>query len=103
MKESEQKPKQLFRSRTNYVIFGVCGGLGDYFGVDPIILRVLLVFLVLWAGSGVLLYLVLAFLIPRSPIETKKTTEASIDFKERAEGLLEEFKALIDKYAKTKE
>ncbi len=38
-------PKRLYRSKTNRVIGGVCGGLGEYFGIDPIIFRVLFLFL----------------------------------------------------------
>ena len=37
--------KRLYRSRTNRIICGVCGGVGEYFGVDPTIIRLLLILL----------------------------------------------------------
>ncbi len=48
----------LRRSRTDRVIGGVCGGLGNYFGIDPVIFRIIFVVLVFANGSGFLLYLV---------------------------------------------
>lgn len=59
--------KKLYRSRTDRVVWGVCGGLGEYFSVDPILFRIFFVILVLGNGFGILLYLVLALLIPSSP------------------------------------
>ena len=58
------EPKRLYRSDTDKMLFGVCGGLGDYFNVDSTILRLL------WAiftcmGPGVIAYLVAAVIIPR--------------------------------------
>ena len=46
----------LRRSRDDRVIAGVCGGLGRYFGIDPVILRLVFVVLLLAGGSGILLY-----------------------------------------------
>jgi phage shock protein C len=54
----------LRRSRDDRVIAGVCGGLGRYFGVDPVILRLVFVVLVLAGGTGILLYLVGWIAIP---------------------------------------
>ncbi len=56
--------KRLYRSRTNRWVAGVCGGLADYFGVDPTAVRVAFVLLALWQGLGVLVYVVLALIIP---------------------------------------
>src|SRR5450631_1599597 len=49
-------PRQLYRSRTDRKVAGVCGGLAAYLGIDPIILRILVVVLTLFGGSGLLLY-----------------------------------------------
>ena len=38
------EPKRLYKSRTNRVLCGVCGGIGEYFGIDPTIVRLLCVF-----------------------------------------------------------
>lgn len=60
-------PKRLYRSRQDRMIAGVCGGLGHYFNIDPVIVR--LVFLVLlFSGPGILAYLVLAVVVPERPL-----------------------------------
>jgi phage shock protein PspC (stress-responsive transcriptional regulator) len=56
--------KRLYRSRTNKIIGGVCGGLGDYFGIDPVLFRLAFVLLVLMFGTGVLAYLILWLIMP---------------------------------------
>ena len=58
------EPKRLYKSKTNRVLFGVCGGLGEYFNIDPTIFRLILVFLICWAGSGILAYIVAAIIMP---------------------------------------
>lgn len=63
MSQPEQ-PRVLRRSRDERVIGGVCGGLGRYLGVDPVLLRIAFVVLAIAAGSGVLLYVVSWILIP---------------------------------------
>ena len=55
--------KKLFRSKSNRVICGVCGGIGEYLNVDPTIIR-LLALLLGFTGSGVLVYIVAAFIMP---------------------------------------
>ena len=45
-------------------IFGVCGGLGDYFDIDPTIVRVIFLLAILGFGTGLLLYLILALVMP---------------------------------------
>jgi len=67
-------PKLLRRSRTDRVGVGVCGGLGAYFGVDPIIFRVVLAVLAVFGGAGVLLYLLLWLAIPE-----EGTSDAALD------------------------
>lgn len=57
--------KRLTRSTSDRVIAGVCGGLGEYFGVNPIIFRVLFVILALPGGApGLLPYLILWLVMP---------------------------------------
>ncbi|MGI8723220.1 MAG: PspC domain-containing protein [Geodermatophilaceae bacterium] len=60
-----QSTSRLQRSSSDRVLTGVCGGLGRQTGVDPILFRVAFVALVFAAGSGILLYLALAVLMPR--------------------------------------
>lgn len=56
--------KRLHRSRTEKMIGGVCGGLAEYFGIDPTIVRVVWVLITLMAGVGILLYLILWIVMP---------------------------------------
>jgi phage shock protein PspC (stress-responsive transcriptional regulator) len=56
--------KKLYKSNTDRKIFGVCGGLAEYLGIDSTIIRLILVFLVLFAGTGVLAYIIAALIIP---------------------------------------
>ncbi|MDR2407436.1 MAG: PspC domain-containing protein [Bacteroidales bacterium] len=56
--------KKLTRSKINRKIAGVCGGLGDYLNIDPTVIRVFFILLILFAGSGLLLYLVLILIVP---------------------------------------
>lgn len=60
--------KQLVKSNVNRKLCGVCGGLGEYFKVDPTIVRLIFVILGLWSGSGVILYIIAALLIPEEDI-----------------------------------
>ena len=57
--------KKLYRSRKNKLLCGVCGGLGEYLGIDPTVVRLLVVLLSLSSvGMGVIIYFVAAFIIP---------------------------------------
>jgi phage shock protein C len=58
------RPRLLRRSRDDRVIGGVCGGLGRYLGVDPVLLRIAMVILAIAGGGGILIYLVAWVLIP---------------------------------------
>jgi len=55
---------KLYRSETNKMIAGVCGGLGEFFKIDANIIRLIWVALLLLYGTGILLYLIAWFIIP---------------------------------------
>ncbi len=59
--------KKLYRSRTNAMLAGVCGGIGEYFRVDPTLIRLLVVILVITGGIGILPYFICALIIPLRP------------------------------------
>lgn len=59
--------KKLYRSRTERILFGVCGGLGQYFNIDPVIIRIVFIILTFFSGTGFLLYLILLVVVPREP------------------------------------
>jgi phage shock protein C len=59
--------KKLYRSRTNKKLFGVCGGLAEYFEIDATVLRLILVLAVVCAGVGLVAYLIAALVMPVKP------------------------------------
>ncbi|MDR2980575.1 MAG: PspC domain-containing protein, partial [Bacteroidales bacterium] len=60
--------KKLYRSRRNKMVAGVAGGIGKYLDVDPVIFRVLFIFLTFAGGSGAILYLILMSIMPIDPL-----------------------------------
>lgn len=59
--------KRLYKSRHDRVIAGVCGGVGEYFNIDPVLVRIIWVVLAILGGSGILAYLVGMIIIPEPP------------------------------------
>lgn len=59
--------KRLYRSSRNYVIGGVCGGLAEYLGVDPTLVRLVYVLVSIFSAAfpGILVYLIAWLVIPR--------------------------------------
>jgi phage shock protein C len=62
--------KRLYRSRKNRMLGGVCGGIAEYFDIDPVIVRLLAVALFFVGGSAVLAYIIALIIIPYEPFET---------------------------------
>lgn len=56
--------KRLTRSRMDRQIAGVCGGLAEYFGIDPTLVRIAFVLLAVMGGPGIILYIILALVMP---------------------------------------
>ena len=68
--EVEGKPtmKKLYRSEDDRLFAGVCGGFGEYFAIDPVIIRLIWIFATLaTGGSCILIYLLCWVIIPRRP------------------------------------
>lgn len=66
--------RRLYRSTTNRVIAGVCGGLGEYFDIDPVLVRLAWVAAVFLGGFGLLLYVIWIFVVPlRSAVSAGPT------------------------------
>ena len=57
------EPKRLYNSNTNKIICGLCGGIGEYFGIDPTLIRLALV-LFSFTGSSIVAYIVAAIIMP---------------------------------------
>jgi len=66
---------KLYKSTTDKVIDGVCGGIAEYFDIDSVIVRALFVLITLVGGSGILLYIVLAIIMPEQGTKSKNTNE----------------------------
>jgi phage shock protein C len=65
---------KLYRSRENRMLCGVCGGLGEYFDIDPTLVRVIFIFgaFLGFPGALVLIYLVMLVLVPQeAPVVTE--------------------------------
>lgn len=59
--------KKLYRSSNDKVLAGVCGGLGEYFAVDTVVIRLLWVVFTLMGGAGLIAYIIAAVIIPSNP------------------------------------
>ncbi|MFP3975342.1 MAG: PspC domain-containing protein [Dehalococcoidia bacterium] len=56
--------RKLYRSRNDRMIWGVCGGLGTYFGIDPTIIRIAAVVSIFFTVLGLIAYLIMAIVVP---------------------------------------
>jgi phage shock protein PspC (stress-responsive transcriptional regulator) len=66
---------RLHRSRRDRIVFGVCGGLGEYFDLDPVLIRLAFVLISLVGGAGVLAYLILAVVLPEQDVSPEPGRE----------------------------
>lgn len=81
--------KKLYRSVTDKMLGGVCGGLAEYFAIDPVLVRLIFVLAVIFGGSGILAYIILWIIIPQKPYiitpfntaETKQDSDPSSEEK----------------------
>ncbi|MGB4372625.1 MAG: PspC domain-containing protein [Halanaerobiales bacterium] len=71
--------KKLYRSRTDKVLGGVCGGIADYFQVDPTLIRLLAVILFFAEGIGFLFYIIACMIIPERGEENFIDVEAEVE------------------------
>ncbi|MCC6177494.1 MAG: PspC domain-containing protein [Chloroflexi bacterium] len=77
---SVQVPSRLYRSRSQKMIAGVCGGLGEYFDVDPVLVRLLFVVTALISGIGILAYIVFWIVVPLQGAGSSRTETFRRDF-----------------------
>jgi phage shock protein C len=59
--------KKLYRSKKNRIIGGVCGGLAEYFKIDPLIIRLIFVALTFADGVAIIIYIILMIAVPEEP------------------------------------
>lgn len=89
--------KTLHRSQTDRILAGVCGGLAEYFEVDSTIIRLLFILIVALGGSGLFIYFILWFIMPKKAgevmaINEQRVKEFADEIKAKANDLREEFK-----------
>ena len=59
-------PRKLYRSNTDRMLCGVCGGIGEYLNIDPTLIRLIWAVLAC-SGTGILVYILAAVIIPQGP------------------------------------
>ena len=64
-KTSKMNNKKLYRSMADKKLCGVCGGLGEYFDIDPTLVRLLWVIFTFMGGAGLLAYIICAIIVPQ--------------------------------------
>ena len=94
--------KKIYRSETNRILAGVAGGLGEYFQIDPTLIRLIFVLLTVFGGGGVLVYIILWVLIP-SEKNAGKDSEETIknnaeELKTKAQDFAQGFKGMSCKH-----
>lgn len=82
--------KHLYRSCNNRILGGVCGGLGQYFDIDPVLIRLIVVLLV-FTGISILFYIVAWIIVPEDPTCASGKTGAD-EIKEKAEKFASDIK-----------
>lgn len=92
--------KRLYRSRTERMVWGVCGGLANYFDMDPTIVRIIFVLLAVANGIGILIYIIMAIVVPlegsRGTTSRETVKENVVEIKETAEELGKEIRATFE-------
>lgn len=94
---------KLNRSKTDKILLGVCGGLGEYFEIDSVLVRLVFILFSLVGGGGILLYLLLAVIIPKSLASEQEadTVEKIKEFARKAGETVGDFAKEIGHGAKT--
>jgi phage shock protein C len=59
-----EAPRKLYRSQSQRILAGICGGMAEYFNIDATVMRVLFLILAVFGGSGLVLYLVMWIVVP---------------------------------------
>jgi phage shock protein C len=95
--------KRLFRSRTDRMFFGVCGGLAKFFGIDSSVMRIIVVLLAFATGVGILIYFLMAFIVPLEGSEKTAPKEVVLENVEDVKTTAQEFgKKMEDTFSNKK-
>lgn len=88
--------KRLTRSKKDRVIAGICGGMGEYFNIDPLFIRIVFVLLGIY-GAGVIIYIILWIVLPEEGDGTSAHDDSHKNIKEGANKMAQEIKEKITK------
>ena len=78
--------KRLYRSTSDRMIAGICGGLGEYFGIDSTLVRLIFVFGAIFTGSALFwAYIVMLIVVPEEPIASQAVVDVQTDEDEEVE------------------
>lgn len=66
--------KKLYRSDKQKIVAGVCGGIAEYFEIDPVLIRLIWIVLIVFGGTGVLAYLIAWIVIPHREVNREDPT-----------------------------
>jgi phage shock protein C len=93
--------KRLLRSNNNKVIAGVAGGIGEYFQIDPTIIRLLFIILAIFGGSGLLIYIIFWLIMPTTGSkqnDVQSTIRSNVDeMSDRAKSIAHDLRFNSDK------
>jgi len=79
--------KRLYRSRKNCMIAGICGGIAEYFDIDPVLVRIIAVLTIFINGIGLIAYLIGWIVIPQNP---EQNSEKEEKLREKAEKIAQD-------------
>jgi phage shock protein C len=95
---------KLHKSKNNRVLAGVCGGIAEYFNVDPTLIRLAWVLAVFFGGSGLVLYILAMIIIPEEkPVLAKKSIPMDIEAEGSREKNEEEEQMMLEEGASQNE
>jgi phage shock protein C len=63
----KKKVKKFYRSKEDKVIAGICGGIGEYFGIDSTLVRLIWIIIILAGGAGIIAYIIAWLIVPENP------------------------------------
>jgi phage shock protein C len=67
--------RRLYKSKKNKTIAGVCGGIAEYFDIDPVVVRLIFIIFFFIGGAAIIAYIIGAIIIPNPPEEHAESTD----------------------------
>lgn len=77
--------KKLYRSKKNRIIGGICGGIAEYFDIDPVLIRIIAVLTIFANGIGIIAYIIAWIIIPQNPEPEQVSKKEKGGLREKAE------------------